>query len=609
MAVMLGVTAMPVYTAEEIPGAMETENTAEGIPEAMETEDTAEEIPSPVETESIAEEIPSAGETEDTAGSDPVSMETENTAESNPAALVNESLTEIPQEYGKPQEAVTAEEESISGDVSGDRGAAEEGSGQETEETPDDLLESDDDQSAESDDEEQLLTAPGMPSVFYQTHVQTYGWQDYVKDGEMSGTSGESKRLEGIRIRIDGVEGLGVEYRTHVQTYGWQNYVRDNAMAGTSGKAKRLEAINIRLTGEHAEEYDIYYCVHVQTFGWLGWAKNGEMAGTAGYAKRLEGIRILIREKGETAPPPVGTKTIPALYASIEYQTHVQTYGWQNYAADGMVSGTTGQSKRLEGIRIRLGDCCVPGSVRYRTHIQTYGWESGYAKDDAVSGTSGQSKRLEAVEIALEGEIAEYYDVYYRTHVQRFGWTGWAKNGDPCGSEGLAYRLEGIQIWLVPKGNPAPGSTEDTMFRYTPAQYEMIGRAQNFYSATDWLILTNVMTHIVGVFYWNGSSWELYREFLTSTGAPWSPTVEGEFIVQAKILYFGDGTYRCWYATQFWGDYLFHSVLYDEADGPYTLQDGRLGMSISHGCVRMRLEDAKWIYDNIPSGTKVFVYH
>ena len=40
-----------------------------------------------------------------------------------------------------------------------------------------------------------------------------------------------------------------------------------------------------------------------------------------------------------------------------------------------------------------------------------------------------------------------------------------------------------------------------------------------------------------------------------------------------------------------------------------TLRDGRLGMALSHGCVRLDINNAKWIYDNIPSGTTVVVYH
>ena len=98
-------------------------------------------------------------------------------------------------------------------------------------------------------------------------------------------------------------------YTTHVQTYGWQGnennpntWRRDGDMSGTSGEAKRLEAIRIALTGEMAEHYDVYYRVHAQSFGWLGWAKNGEAAGTAGLAKRLEGIQIVLVPKGGNAP-------------------------------------------------------------------------------------------------------------------------------------------------------------------------------------------------------------------------------------------------------------------------------------------------------------------
>ncbi|RGU70842.1 hypothetical protein DWW32_08625 [Holdemanella biformis] len=68
-----------------------------------------------------------------------------------------------------------------------------------------------------------------------------------------------------------------------------------------------------------------------------------------------------------------------------------------------------------------------------------------------MSGTSGQSKRLEAIRIKLSGEIANKYDVYYRVHCQDFGWLGWAKNGEASGSEDFSKRLERIEIRLVKK--------------------------------------------------------------------------------------------------------------------------------------------------------------
>ena len=146
---------------------------------------------------------------------------------------------------------------------------------------------------------------------------------------------------------------------------------------------------------------------------------------------------------------------------SVSYCTHVQTFGWQHYVADGEISGTTGQSKRLEGIRIKLASRPdgLGGSIQYRTHIQTFGWERGWKADGAMSGTTGQSKRLEAIQIRLTGSIAAYYDVYYRVHAQHYGWMGWARNGQSAGTAGYSYRLEGIQIRLVPKGGNAPGTT------------------------------------------------------------------------------------------------------------------------------------------------------
>ncbi|WP_304509163.1 L,D-transpeptidase [Anaerotignum sp.] len=64
------------------------------------------------------------------------------------------------------------------------------------------------------------------------------------------------------------------------------------------------------------------------------------------------------------------------------------------------------------------------------------------------------------------------------------------------------------------------------------------------------------------------------------------------------------------YATRITGHILFHSV-------PYLKQDkstlkfeeyNKLGETASDGCIRMTVEDAKWIYDNCPYGTTVNIY-
>ena len=140
--------------------------------------------------------------------------------------------------------------------------------------------------------------------VQYNTHVQNVGWQSYVRDGAIAGSSGRSLRLEGIHISlVDHPYSGSIEYRTHIQNIGWESGWKSNGdMSGTSGRSLRLEAIQIRLTGNAATQYDVYYRVHTQNIGWMGWAKNGAPAGTAGYSYRLEGIQIRLVPKGDSAP-------------------------------------------------------------------------------------------------------------------------------------------------------------------------------------------------------------------------------------------------------------------------------------------------------------------
>ncbi|MDD8048051.1 MAG: glucosaminidase domain-containing protein [Thomasclavelia sp.] len=145
-----------------------------------------------------------------------------------------------------------------------------------------------------------------VSKITYSTHVQTIGWQSSAVEGQTSGTTGKSYRLEGIKINLSNLseinEAGGISYSTHVQNYGWQNYVSNGALSGTTGKSLRLEAIKIKLTGDIANDYDVYYRVHAQNYGWMGWTKNNEMAGTSGYGYRLEAIEIQVVKKGETSP-------------------------------------------------------------------------------------------------------------------------------------------------------------------------------------------------------------------------------------------------------------------------------------------------------------------
>lgn len=297
---------------------------------------------------------------------------------------------------------------------------------------------------------------PSTYKIAYTSHVQDYGWQDWKTDGTVSGTSGQSKRLEGIKIKTGGAVNGGVSYKTHVQDIGWQDWVQNGELAGTSGQSKRLEAIQIKLTGSAGDSFSVWYRVHAQDYGWLGWAKDGDSAGTEGLSKRLESIEVIALPKGQV-PDDYDSSVGAMKKKTLSYSTHIQDFGTQTGFSDSVdepiTLGTTGEGKRLEGLTLQLdGDLSQLG-ISYGAHIQDIGWQEDRS-NGSFAGTTGQSKRIEALHIALGDSSG--YSIWYRAHVQDYGWLGWAKDGENAGTVGLSKRMEAIELVILPKGQTPP---------------------------------------------------------------------------------------------------------------------------------------------------------
>lgn len=102
----------------------------------------------------------------------------------------------------------------------------------------------------------------------------------------------------------------------------------------------------------------------------------------------------------------------------------------------------------------------------------------------------------------------------------------------------------------------------------------------------------------------------LIKEMICSGGTDQSPTPRGEFETSDKIKYswverFDVGAF---YWTRFYKKYLFHSVPFDKNREMIIEEYEKLGSPVSHGCIRLKLEEAKWLYDKLPSGVKVIIY-
>lgn len=456
--------------------------------------------------------------------------------------------------------------------------------------------------------------------IGYSAHIKNIGWQDSVKNGEIAGTTGLGLQMEAIKITLDNqtLYTGGIEYSAHIQGIGWQNSVADGKVAGTTGCNLRIEAIKIQLTGELEQYYNVYYRTHIANIGWMPWTINGKISGCVGLANRVEAIEIMVAKKDSLEVPSISSSTSYLQGLSddmLTYSTHVQNIGNTSWVSGGNVTGTTGRNLRIEGINISLSQKpqnSLTGTIIYRTHVQGMGWLD-WKTAGQYSGTGGIGRRVEAIEIKLTGQLAIFYNVYYSAHIQNYGWLDWASNGQSAGSTGIGYRMEALKIRLVRKDNGAPGATANYYKNkpvYTPkpaALDAMSQNAQKRASSTKWLIMTDTSACQVGVYSGSYGNWKRVALWSCGPGKPSTPTVKGEFTIYGRGKSFGSRTYTCWYYTQFYGNYLFHSVLYNH--GSMTqIQDGTLGKQVSHGCVRLDINNAKWLYDNIPNGTKVVIY-
>lgn len=152
------------------------------------------------------------------------------------------------------------------------------------------------------------VTTTATYGVQYKTHIQDYGWESAWKsNGALSGTVGESKRLEALRVELTGADlpfGANIQTYVHVQNEGDLGPFDMGSLAGTEGKGLRLERITLNL--RNLPDYQLRYNVQVQNVGWLRdendvstWFVSGESAGTSGKGYRLEGIKITLVETND----------------------------------------------------------------------------------------------------------------------------------------------------------------------------------------------------------------------------------------------------------------------------------------------------------------------
>lgn len=176
----------------------------------------------------------------------------------------------------------------------------------------------------------------------------------------------------------------------HYDVYNWFNRfgktmedVRDDVAA------LMQNAESPQFQSNPVNNIGLYYSGHCQTFGDLPQVHDGQWCGTKGKSKRLEALWI---------DPPAGVE--------LEVDYHLQTIGWNKEPVrlvhgNNKIIGTTGQSRRLEAIRVRCVKNNTGKSLHLQGHVQTYG-DTAIVGEGMECGTTGAAKRLEAIRIWFE---------------------------------------------------------------------------------------------------------------------------------------------------------------------------------------------------------------
>ena len=197
----------------------------------------------------------------------------------------------------------------------------------------------------------------------------------------------------------------------------------------------------------------------------------------------------------------------------------------------------------------------------------------------------------------------------------RNGRLDWGYTGLACNGEYYFYVKNGRLDWSYSGYAQIDGQGEYYEVRNgrlvggTLTLAKMHGVANNQDSPTNYIVIVDRAAHRVGVFKGSKYNWADAKYYKCCVGKPSTPTISGTYYIKSRGKYFDTGTKgRCWYFTQINGNYLFHSVIYDRQPSPKRIIDNSMDAAVSHGCVRLDLENAKWIYDNIPKNTKVIIY-
>ena len=123
-------------------------------------------------------------------------------------------------------------------------------------------------------------------------------------------------------------------------------------------------------------------------------------------------------------------------------------------------------------------------------------------------------------------------------------------------------------------------------------------------SKTNYLVWVSKSEYKVRAYKGQQGRWVPIAEFPCAIGAPGTPTITGQFEYFSRESSWDYPGYYVGPIMRFYNGYALHSTLRYYGGGEY---DGRVGVQISHGCVRLHPSDITWLVNTIPLHSRIWV--
>ena len=404
----------------------------------------------------------------------------------------------------------------------------------------------------------------------------------------------------------------------------------DSQVSGSEGASSRYPTLQIgSRDGDDSGAYVVMLQNRLQQLGYLSGAVDGQ------YGSGTETAVIRFQEANGLTPTGVAddstqsmlystdAKTAPVQATSdsdvMRVQQALQSWGFLMGSADGVIGNAT--------------ETAVAEFKNYIYNTNRHAYAAYATPEPVAAATPAPGDMPVAMDVPVQSNSVNGYDGEITEDVLKF------VNGEHSfqvfqmvlqrGSEGpevwrLQRRLHQLKYLYKPDGSF--GSMTENALKYfqrknglpeTGAADEATQQlifSSNALASEEYVfpykIFINRSEQRLYVYEWDGAGYN--KEFANakcSTGQPGYETPAGVYQAAGKVhfdewYYFAD--YNCYakYAYRIVGGIMTHSVLYNSnKQGPTNSSVRALGRAVSHGCVRLAEDNAKWIFDNCPEGT------